>query len=65
MSHTPRYVPAKTNEGWGVVGLVFLLTAACIVTVTMIHKRTYKHPTDPTWQSPNGKKATAAPAPTH
>jgi hypothetical protein len=46
------YVPAKTNEGWGVVGLVVLLTAACIVAVTMIHQRTYKHPTDPT--NPNG-----------
>ena len=55
MSHTPRYVPAKTNEGWGVVGLVVLLTAACIVTVTMIYQRTYKHPTDPTWQSGGAK----------
>lgn len=51
MSHVPKYVPAKTNEGWGVVGLVLLLAAACIVSVTMIHNRTYKHPTDPTWHS--------------
>ena len=51
MSHTPRYVPARTNDGWPVVGLVLLLAAACIVSVTVIHKRTYKHPTDPTWQS--------------
>ncbi len=57
MSHQPRYVPAKTNEGWGVVGLVLLLTAACIVTVTMIYQRTYKHPTDPTWQSGGSTKA--------
>ena len=51
MTHTPRHIPAKTNEGWGVVGLVLLLTAACIVSVTVIHKKTYKHPTDPTLHS--------------
>jgi len=57
MSHTPKYVPARTNDGWGVVGLVVLLTAACIVSVTVIHNRTYKHPTDPTWQSSTKKAA--------
>ena len=51
MGHQARYVPAKTNEGWPIVGLVFLLAAACIVSVTVIRQRTYKHPTDPTWQS--------------
>lgn len=56
MNHTPRYVPARTNDGWGVVGLVVLLAAACIVSVAVIHNRTYKHPTDPTWQS--GSKRT-------
>ena len=55
MSHTPRYVPAKTNGGWGAVGLVVLLAAACIVSVKMIYNRTYKHPTDPTWQSGTDK----------
>lgn len=58
MNHTPRYVPARTNDGWGVVGLVVLLTAACIVSVTMIHNRTYKHPTDPTLAT-SGKKPAA------
>lgn len=48
MKHVPRHVPAKTNEGWSVVALVALLAAACIAAVTVIHKRTYKHPTDPT-----------------
>jgi len=56
MSHVPRYVPAKTNEGWPVVGLVVLLAAACIVTVTVIHNRTYKHPTDPTWHGASAPK---------
>jgi hypothetical protein len=45
--HTPRHVPAKTNEGWPIAGLVTLLTVALIVAVAVIHKRTYRHPTDP------------------
>ena len=51
MTHVPRYVPARTNEGWSVVGLVVLLTAICITATVIIHKRTYKHPTDPTFVS--------------
>jgi hypothetical protein len=47
MTHVPRYVPAKTNQGWPIVGLVTMLTIALIIGVTVIHKRTYKHPTDP------------------
>jgi hypothetical protein len=47
MSQAPRYVPAKTNEGWPVVGLITLLTAALIVAVVIIHNKTYRHPTDP------------------
>jgi hypothetical protein len=57
MNHTDRYVPARTNEGWPVVGLVVLLTAALIATVTVIHKRTYKHPSDPTWHAVGGAAA--------
>lgn len=44
-----RYVPAETNSGWGVAALVVGLTVALIVTVTYIHKQTYRHPTDVTW----------------
>jgi hypothetical protein len=60
MEHHPRYVPARTNEGWPIVGLVTLLTIALIVMVTVIHKRTYKHPTDPTNQAIGGAPAPAA-----
>jgi uncharacterized membrane protein AbrB (regulator of aidB expression) len=62
MHHTPRYVPAKTNEGWPIVGLVTLLTVILIVGVTIIHKRTYRHPTDPLNHAVGGAKpgATAA-----
>ena len=58
MTHVPRYVPARTNEGWPIVGLVLLLTAALIAMTTVIHKRTYKHPTDPTYRA-TGEKADA------
>ena len=51
MTHVPRYVPARTNQGWSVAALVLLLVAALITTTTLIHKRTYKHPTDPTYHA--------------
>jgi hypothetical protein len=47
--HIDRYVPADTNQGWGIAAGVLLFTALLIVGVTIIHKRTYKHPTDVTW----------------
>ena len=47
MTHVPRYVPAKTNEGWPFIGLIGLLAAALIIAVTVIHKKTYTHPTNP------------------
>lgn len=59
MTHVPRHVPARTNDGWSVAGIVILLAAACIVAVTIIHQRTYKHPTDPTF------RAAGAPAPSN
>ena len=62
MEHTPRHVPARTNDGWPVVGLITALTVALIVVVTVIHKQTYKQPTDPT--NPMGGKH-EAPAATH
>lgn len=40
------HVPAKTNQGWGIVGLVVLLAVACIAMATYFHQTTYKHPTD-------------------
>jgi hypothetical protein len=58
MTHVPRYVPAKTNGGWPVIGFIWLLTAALIVMVTVIHNKTYKHPTNPV--SPGGASRSAA-----
>ena len=36
------------------VGVVVALAIACIVAVTVIHQRTYKHPADPTWHAVGG-----------
>ncbi|HKW47981.1 MAG TPA: hypothetical protein VJN70_11065 [Gemmatimonadaceae bacterium] len=49
MQHVDRYIPANTNGGWGVAAFILLLALACIVTATVVHKRTYRHPTDVTW----------------
>lgn len=61
MTHVPRYVPARTNEGWSIVGLVVLLAAVCIITTVVIHKRTYRHPTDPMMRAAGSKAEAAAP----
>jgi hypothetical protein len=66
MTHVPKHVPARTNDGWGIAVLVFALAAVCIAGVTVIHKRTYKHPTDPTNHTVNGRAGhTPAPAASH
>ena len=62
MHHTPRYVRAETNGGWPIAGLVTLLTVILIIGVTIIHKRTYRHPTDPLNHAIGGAAATPAPA---
>ena len=54
MQHVDRYVPAETNAGWGIAAGVILLAVACIVTVTYVHKKTYRHPTDVTWHAKGG-----------
>lgn len=61
--HSPRYVKAETNGGWPIVGLVTLLTVILIVGVTIIHKRTYRHPTDPLNHAIGGAKSGAAATP--
>jgi len=47
--HVDRYVPVDTNQGWGAAALIIGLAIACIITATVIHKRTYLHPINVTW----------------
>ena len=56
MAHQDRYVPAETNGGWPFAGGVILLAVICIAAATMIHKKTYKHPTDVTMHA-KGQRA--------
>ena len=49
--HVDRYVPAETNGGWGFATAIIALAVLCIVVVTILHKKTYKLPTDVTARS--------------
>ena len=49
--HIDRYVAPETNGGWGFASFVILLAVLCAATAGYIYKKTYKHPTDVTWQS--------------
>jgi hypothetical protein len=59
--HIDRYIPADTNGGWAFAAGVIAFAIACIVTVTIIHRNTYRHPTDVTW---HGKGSGDAPTTT-
>jgi hypothetical protein len=49
--HRDRYVAARTNDGWGAAAATVLLALALIVGATVIHKRTWKQPSDPTYRA--------------
>jgi len=51
------WVEAKTNEGWGIAAGVVGLAVLCIVMATVVHQRTYRHPTDVTWHA-TGQQST-------
>jgi hypothetical protein len=60
-AHHDRHIPARTNEGWGAAAATLLLALALIVSATVIHKRTYKQPTDPTWRAAGQQPAAEVP----
>lgn len=47
------HVKADNNGGWGIVGLVVVITLAFNFGAWMIHKNTYRHPTHPAAEVPN------------
>lgn len=47
---TDRHIPFK-QEGWGIALLVVLLAVGAAATATLVHKRTYKAPTDVRFQA--------------
>jgi hypothetical protein len=51
---TGLHVPANnTRQGWGIVGIVVLITLAAVAGAYMVHKNTYRHPTHPSATIPN------------
>ena len=59
MEYQDRYVPANTNGGWPFAGAVVLLAIVLSLGAYTIHKKTYKHPTDPTWHAKGQRGAPA------
>jgi hypothetical protein len=59
--HRDRYVPARTNEGWGAAAATVLLALILVSAATVIHKRTYKPPTDPSWRAAGQQPAAQPP----
>ena len=55
--HQDRYVPAVTNGGWPFAAGVVLLAVAFAVFATVVHNKTYKNPTDPTWHAKGQRPA--------
>jgi hypothetical protein len=49
--HRDRYVPARTNDGWRAAAATVLLALILAVSATIIHKRTWKQPTDAAYQA--------------
>jgi uncharacterized membrane protein len=59
MAQQLRHVPATTNGGWGFAAVIVALAVLCASVATYIHKKTYKHPTDVTWNAgASAKEAT-------
>lgn len=56
--HRDRYVPARTNDGWRAAAATVLLALVLAVSATIIHKRTWKQPTDPTYQAIGSQSTT-------
>jgi len=59
--HRDRYIPARTNGGWGAAAATIILALALIAGATVIHNRTYKHPTDPSWRAAGQQPASSVP----
>jgi hypothetical protein len=57
--HVDRHVPFK-QEGWGIALLIVLLALGSATFATVVHKRTYRHPTDVQMRAAGSSTAEAA-----
>ena len=65
--HVDRFIPFK-REGWGIALFIVALAIASAAFATVVHKRTYKDPTDVRFQaagSAAGGAAHGAPSASH
>jgi hypothetical protein len=54
--HVDRHLPFK-QEGWGIALFIVLLAVGSAAFATVVHKRTYKHPTDVHFQAAGAASA--------
>jgi hypothetical protein len=59
--HTDRYVAARTNGGWPAAAATIVFALILIGSATVIHMRTYKPPTDPSWRAAGQAPAAEVP----
>ena len=57
--HVDRYIPFK-REGWGIALFIVVLAIASAAFATVVHKRTYKHPTDVHFQAAGSAAGSAS-----
>ena len=57
--HVDRFIPFK-REGWGIALFIVVLAIASAAFATVVHKRTYKHPTDVQFQAAGSAAGGAA-----
>ncbi len=62
--HVDRHVPFK-REGWGIALFIVGLAVASAAFATVVHKRTYKHPTDVHFQAAGSATGSAAASGAH
>ena len=65
--HVDRFIPFK-REGWGIALFIVALAIGSAAFATVVHKRTYKDPTDVRFQtagSATGGATHAAPSASH
>lgn len=65
--HVDRHIPFK-REGWGIALLIVVLAIGSAAFATVVHQRTYKHPTDVQFRaagSASGGAAHGAPSASH
>ena len=57
--HVDRHIPFKQG-GWGIALFIVLLAVGSAAFATVVHKRTYKHPTDVQFRAAGAGSAGAA-----